>query len=371
MIWLASWFVDTWDWPQGAADSQELGRLKLNPEQLDSHLKQQSGQLLPVYLLSGDEPLLVQEASDKLRQAARASGFNEREVLHADAGFQWESLLERANSLSLFSEKQLIELHIPNGKPGPKGSEMLELYLRSPSPETLLIIFCPKLDSSAQKSKWFKGIDNAGATLAFWPIEIERLPGWIGNRFRQAGMDATAEAARLLAERVEGNLLAAIQEIEKLSLLYAGQRIDEEEIIASVADSSRYDLFTLTDTALKGDAGRCMKIVQGLQAEGMEPSLVLWALSRDLRTLTSLCHETGGGPPSEPQLKKHRIWGKRKKLIGQALRRHSLHSLGALLQSCGEADQAIKGAGHKAPWLLLTDITLALAADRRQTSFPL
>ncbi len=334
--------------------------MKLNADQLDGHLQQQP--LLPVYLLAGDEPLLIQEAGDKLRQVARNAGFGEREVLHAEPGFQWESLLERANSLSLFADKQLLELHVGNGKPGPKGTDILDTYLRSPSPETLLLIFCPKLDASAQKSKWFKAVDAAGATLAFWPIEIDRLPGWISNRFRQSGVEATPEAARLLAERVEGNLLAAMQEIEKLKLLYSGQRITDQLIIDSVADSSRYELFSLADTALKGDARRCLKVLGGLQSEGMDATLVLWALSRDLRTLLSLSQEAGShNPASESLLKKHRNWGKRKGLVSQTLRRHSAGGLAALLQRCSEVDQAIKGASRQSPWLLLTDITLGLA----------
>ena len=337
--------------------------MKLAPEQLDAHFKQHP--LFPVYLLSGDEPLLVQEAGDKLRQTARQAGYNEREVLHADNSFQWEGLLERANSMSLFSEKQIIELHIPNGKPGTKGAEILGLYLKSPSPDTLLLIFCPKLDSSSQKSKWFKSVDNAGATLAFWPIELERLPAWVQARCKQFSMDITPDAVRLLTERVEGNLLAAVQEIEKLKLLYPDQRIGEEDVIGSVADNSRYDLFTLADTALKGDAGRCLKILQGLRSEGLDATLVLWALSRDLRTLASLNHESGSGQVPEALFKKHRIWGKRKALIGQALRRLPKSKLASLLQRCGEADQAIKGAKRLSPWILLTDIALEIAGKPR------
>ncbi|OMH33719.1 DNA polymerase III subunit delta [Motiliproteus sp. MSK22-1] len=339
--------------------------MKLPPEQLGTHLKQRKAGLLPVYLLSGDEPLLVQEAGDQLRQTARALGFDEREVMHADNSFQWEELLDRTSSLSLFSEKLLIELHIPNGKPGPKGTEILNLCLQSPSPDTLILIFCPKLDANTQKSKWYKTVDKAGATLAFWPVEIERLPAWIQNRFQRANIQITADAVQLLTERVEGNLLAASQEIEKLQLLYPEQPITEEEIISSVADNSRYDLFTLADTALRGDSNRCLKILQGLKSEGTDATLILWALSRDLRTLVSLNHESGSGSLSEAQFKKHRIWGKRKGLINKALRRLSTKRLTSLLQRCSEVDQAIKGVKHQSPWILLTDITIEMAGGIR------
>ncbi|MCW8885238.1 MAG: DNA polymerase III subunit delta [Motiliproteus sp.] len=336
--------------------------MKLNSDQLKSHLQQP---LRPVYLLHGDEPLLIQEASDLLRKTARDQGFLEREVLHAESGFQWESLLEKANSLSLFAEKQLIELHIPNGKPGPRGTDILVSYLKSPSPDTLLVIYCPKLDGSSQKSKWAKTVESAGAMITFWPIEVERLPAWIKGRFSQAGMEANPAAVQMLCDRVEGNLLAAIQEIEKLRLIYAGQAITEQEILASVSDSSRYDLFTLMDTALAGDQQRCVKIIQGLRAEGIEPTLVLWALSRDLRTLLNLSLETGGGSVSEPQFKKHRIWGKRKSLVNKALRRNSNTLLSTLLQKCGEVDRAIKGASQQSPWTQLTTILLLLAGCRQ------
>ena len=336
--------------------------MKLNPDQLNNQLKQS---LLPVFLLHGDEPLLIQESSDLLRQVARDQGYLEREVLHAESGFQWEQLLEKANSLSLFAEKQLIELHIPNGKPGPRGTEILCSYLQSPSPDTLLVIYCPKLDASTQKTKWVKAIEKSGALVTFWPIEIERLPGWIGGRFKQAGMNASAAAVQMLCDRIEGNLLAAIQEIEKLKLLYADQPIGEEEILASVSDSSRYDLFTLMDTALAGDQQRCVKIINGLRAEGTEPTLVLWALSRDLRTLLNLTRESNAGQISESLFKKHRIWGKRKSLINKALRRTPPTQLSKLLQDCTEVDRAIKGAVSTSPWNQLTSILLQLAGFRQ------
>ncbi|WP_210396393.1 DNA polymerase III subunit delta [Motiliproteus sediminis] len=334
--------------------------MKLTPEQLSGHLQRS---LLPVYLLSGDEPLLIQEAATTLRATARNAGYAERETLHADAGFQWENLLERANSLSLFSDKLLLELHIPNGKPGQKGGPILEQYLSSPSPDTLLLIYTPRIDAATQKTRWFKAIDNAGATLAFWPVEMAQLPGWINRRFQAAGLSCTPSAAQLLAERVEGNLLAASQEIEKLKLAGITGCVDEEQIISGVSDSARFDVFTLTDAALAGKTGRSLKVLQGLRSEGVEATLVLWSLSREIRTLLELALECRGAPPSDAQCKKHRIWGKRKSLVGAALSRTPPRRLEHLLQQCAAADQAIKGMSPAAPWDLLAQLITGLSGS--------
>ncbi|MEH6473796.1 MAG: DNA polymerase III subunit delta [Halopseudomonas sp.] len=329
--------------------------MKIKPEQLNTQLKQP---LLPVYLLTGDEPLLIQEAGDQLRSSARQAGFSEREVFHADAGFSWESLLESSQSLSLFSDKQLIELHISNGKPG-KGSDTLTQVLAAPSPDNLLIIYCPKLDASAQRSAWFKAIDKAGAVIQFWPVEPQRLSSWIQQRCRTAGLTIDAGAAQLLADRVEGNLLAAAQEIEKLNLLNDGAPLSEELIIGGVADSARYDVFGLIDAALEAKSARCLKILQGLRAEGTDAIVVLGSLTWEVRKLLELSQQSG--PISEAQYKKHRIWGKRKTLVSQALQRLKPSQLEQMLQQCAAIDQAIKGMRRDDPWQLLSAITLQLS----------
>ena len=192
--------------------------MKLRPEQLSGHLQQG---LKPIYLLSGDEPLQMMEAGDAIRQQARQQGANEREVLHADAsGFDWNTLLNAANTLSLFAEQRLIELHLPNGKPGNEGSKVLCEYAARPPEDTVLMIRSGKLDKTTLNSKWGKAVDAAGVVMQFWPIKPEELPTWVRRRMQAAGLQTTPEAAALLAERVEGNMLAATQEIEKLLLLY-------------------------------------------------------------------------------------------------------------------------------------------------------
>ncbi|MEH6650218.1 MAG: DNA polymerase III subunit delta [Motiliproteus sp.] len=337
--------------------------MKLKPEQFASQLRQS---LLPVYLLTGDEPLLIQECGDQLRQHVRDNGFSDREVFHADAGFSWESLLQSSQSLSLFADKQLIELHIPNGKPGAKGAPILTQLLQNPSPDNLLVIYCPKLDAAAQRSAWFKAIDKIGAILQFWPVEPQRLPGWIQQRCRASQLTIDNDAAQQLADRVEGNLLAAAQEIEKLKLISPDGNLSQDAIDGGVADHARYDSFALLDAALAAKPARCLKVLQGLKAEGVDAIALLGSLTWELRKLLDLSLRSGA--ISEADYKKHRIWGKRKTLISQSLRRLRSHQLETMLQQCAVTDQAVKGMRSDDPWLLLSSLYLQLAgAPVRQT----
>ncbi|RDE24106.1 DNA polymerase III subunit delta [Motiliproteus coralliicola] len=332
--------------------------MKLKPEQLGSHLKQP---LQPVYLLTGDEPLLVQEAGDQLRAAARQQGFSEREVFHAEPGFSWDSLLESSQSLSLFAERRLIELHIPNGKPGTKGAETLNRLL-APAPEdTLILIYCPRLDASAQRSSWFKAIDKAGAILQFWPVEANRLPGWIQQRCRGLGLSIDPDAAQLLADRVEGNLLAAVQEIEKLKLLSPDNSLSEQLVGGGVANNARYDTFALVDAALAGNSSRCLRVLQGLRGEGVEPIQILGSLSWEVRKLSELKQHPG--PLNDALFKKQRIFGKRQALVGQALKRLQPLQLNRMLQLCAAIDQSIKGMCNQDPWQQLAELSLQLCGQ--------
>ena len=241
--------------------------MKLAPAQLGKHLQ---GALAPVYVVCGDEALLCQEATDAIRSASRAQGFTEREVFHAEANFDWGMLYEAGASLSLFAEKRVIELRIPNGKPGDKGAAAILEYLGRPPEDTLLLITLPKLDGSAQKTKWAKAlIDGPHCQyVQIWPVDANGLPQWIRQRLAQAGMNASAEAIDLIAARVEGNLLAAAQEIEKLKLLADGQQIDAGTVQAAVADSARYDVFGLIDAILNGEAAHALRMLDGLRGEG-------------------------------------------------------------------------------------------------------
>lgn len=331
---------------------------KLRPEQLGAAL---SKSLAPIYLVSGDEPLLIQEACDAIRRAARQSGFSERELYHCDTGFDWGQVLTAANSLSLFAEQKIIELRIANGKPGDKGGKVLQEYAASPAPDNLLLIVTGKLDSAAQKSKWFKAIEDAGMHIQVWPITPAQLPRWIGQRLQQAGLKADGNAIDLLASRIEGNLLAASQEIEKLALLAHDNIVSYELMASVVADSARYDVFGLTDKALHGDARGAVKTLHGLKTEGTEPINILWALTRDIRSLVQISQAQAQGKPFEAAARQAGIWDKRQPLIQTALRRLKPAQVQQLLRKANGIDKAIKGMRNAEPWDELLDLTLNLA----------
>ncbi|SDK31664.1 DNA polymerase III subunit delta [Pseudomonas indica] len=339
--------------------------MKLNPAQLAKHLQ---GSLAPVYVVSGDEPLLCQEACDAIRAATRAQGFSERQVFNVENNFDWGQLIEAGASLSLFAEKRLIELRIPNGKPGDKGAAALLEYLARPAEDTLLLISLPKLDGSTQKTKWAKAlIDGPHAQfIQIWPIDAHQLPQWIRQRLSQAGLAANQEAVDLIAARVEGNLLAAAQEIEKLKLLAEGNQIDAAVVQAAVADSARFDVFGLIDAALNGEAAHALRMLDGLRGEGVETPVILWALARELRLLAGLAQQYALGVPLEKAFSQARppVWDKRRPLLSKALQRHSSARWNQLLMDAQRIDAQIKGQAAGDPWNALGRLALLVAGQR-------
>ena len=331
--------------------------MRVKPEQLDHHLRRG---LAPVYLVSGDEPLQCMEVADAIRAHARAAGCSERLVFEAERGFDWNALSQAQASLSLFAERRLLELRLPSGKPGAEGSKALQAYLAAPAADDVLLILTGKLDKENQNAKWFTAIDRAGVVVQVWPVELAHLPAWIERRMRAKGLQPTPEAAALLAARVEGNLLACAQEIEKLALLRAGA-LDEQAVAAAVADSARYSVYDLVDRALAGEAAQCARVLQGLRAEGEEPVLVLWALARELRTLAQMRAALAAGKGEDALLAEYRVWDKRKALVRAALRRHSPHACRELLRRAAAADRVIKGAARGDAWDELLQLTLGLA----------
>ncbi len=334
--------------------------MKVKAEQLGTHLK---GQLAPVYLVSGDEPLLVQECCDAIRTAARAQGFGERELFHAESGFDWNLLLTEANSLSLFAEKKILELRIPTGKPGDKGSKALIEYTQAPGDDNLLLVITPKLDGSTQRSKWVKALESIGAFIQVWPVNSGQLPRWIGQRLQQAGIQASQQAVAVLADRVEGNLLAAVQEIEKLKLLAPEGEVDAATMSTVVADSARYNVFNLVDKILAGDAQSAARTLRGLREEGTEPPVVLWALTREIRILVKANDAHLSGQRLESALKSAGVWDTRQPLYKQALRRLKPAQLKAMLRLARNTDQAVKGLSRDDPWQNLTELTLNLSGS--------
>lgn len=334
--------------------------MKVKAEQLSAHLRKS---LAPVYIVSGDEPLLAQECCDAIRTAARANGFGEREVFHAEGSFDWNLLLTEANSLSLFAEKKILELRIPNGKPGDKGSKALLEYADAPGEDNLLLVVTPKLDGATQRSKWVKALENIGVFIQVWPVPPAQLPRWIGQRLQQAGIQASRQAVEVLADRVEGNLLAAVQEIEKLKLLAPEGEVDAATMSTVVADSARYNVFTLVDRVLEGDAQSAARTLRGLREEGTEPPVVLWALTREIRTLIKANDAHLRGERLEGALKGAGVWDKRQPLYKQALRRLKPAQLQAMLRLARNTDQAIKGLSRDNPWQNLTELTLNLSGS--------
>ena len=339
--------------------------MKLSPAQLGKHLQ---GPLAPVYAVSGDEPLLCQEACDAIRSAARSQGFGERQVFHVEANFDWGQLYEAGASLSLFAEKRLIELRLPSGKPGDKGAAALLDYLARPAEDSVLLLQLPKLDGSGQKTKWAKALIEGQASqfIQIWPVDAQQLPQWINQRLGQAGLAATPEAVELIAARVEGNLLAAVQEIEKLKLLADGQKVDAATVQAAVADSARFDVFGLIDAALAGQAPHALRMLEGLRGEGLEAPVILWALAREVRQLANLAFQHEQGLPLERAFAqcKPPVWDKRRPLLSRALQRHSARRWGQLLREAQQIDAQIKGQAAGDPWAGLASLTLHIAGLR-------
>ncbi len=333
--------------------------MQLRPEQLPDHLAR--GSLAPVYLLTGDEPLQRIETHDLLRKSAREAGYSQREVLDVERGFDWNRLTEAGGNLSLFGDRRILDVRLASPRIGSDGSRALQAFLAEPPPDTLLLLSAPKLDAGQLKSKWVKTIEQVGVLVRIWPIEAARLPQWLARRMRAKGLEVTPEAAGLLAERVEGNLLAAAQEIDKLLLLHGPGVLDVDAMLAAVSDSARFDVFGLVDAALAGDAGRALRMLEGLRAEGVAAPVALWALAREIRLLAAVAEGMSRGTSAADLLARRRVWEQRRGLLERALRRLRLPHWRRLLVLCQQVDQAIKGGGREDSWRMLGLLVGALA----------
>lgn len=331
--------------------------MKLNANQF--HQKLQSETLPPVIWISGDEPLLVLEASDAVRSAARSQGISERQVIEVDAKFDGAELIAANQSMSLFGDREIIELRL-QAKFSDKGRKALAEYVQNANPDNLLLIISERVEAAQSKAKWFGQVESAGWWIPLWPIEHNQLPAWISARLQQAGLKADREAISLLAERVDGNLLAAKQEIDKLALLNDGSTITAEVILSSVSDSSRYTVFDLSSAFLKGDLTRALKVLNGLEAEGLEPPVVLWLLTRELRLLLELAEAKTQGQNLNAVFKKLRIFDKRQQDYQQALNRVSYGHLKSCLIGCATIDGMIKGQIKGDPWTKISELLVAI-----------
>lgn len=326
--------------------------MKLTADKLASALNKQ---LPRVIWLTGDEPLQMQEAGDLIRQTAQQQGLAEREVYEATTGFAWKQLLEVSASLSLFGDSKLIEVRLTGNKPGKEGSEVIQQLCKQAEQSPDVILFTSsKLDAAQSKSAWYKALDQSGLIVQVWPLDASRLPAWISQRFQQAGIQAKPDAIQLLSDKVEGNLLAANQEIEKLKLfIQPGQPLTADQLISLIEDASRYSLFDLADACLEGKPQRAVKILQGLKNEGTEAPLLLWALTREIRQTGKLLHHLKEGLPFDSLCKQLAIWERRKPLYRKASQRLKLKKTHQLLLQAQQADQAIKGSGDPLDQLLL------------------
>lgn len=317
--------------------------MQLRAEALEAHL---SKGLASLYVISSDEHLLALEAADRIRACARAAGFTERDVLVVERHFKWGELLAANQALSLFGDRKLIELRIPGGKPGKDGGQALQAYAAGcgvAAGDTLTLVSLPRLDWQAQKSAWVAALQQHAVYIDIPNVERHQLPNWIGQRLAAQGQSADKVALEFMVERVEGNLLAAHQEIRKLTLLYPEGRLSFEQVQDAVLNVARYDVFKLSEAMLSGDIPRLVRMLDGLKGEGEALPLVLWAVTEEIRTLLKLKLGTADGRPLPTLMKEYRIWGPREKLIAPALARVKLSMLEQALTQSAQIDRMIKG----------------------------
>ncbi len=322
--------------------------MQLAASQLAGHL--QKG-LRSLYTLHGDEPLLVQEAADAIRAAARAQGYTER-TSHTVAGahFDWSEVLAAGGSLSLFADKQIVEVRIPSGKPGKDGSVALQALAQSAegNDSTLTLVLLPRLDKATRTGAWFAALESGGVSIQLDPVERHALPQWIAQRLQQQGQrveagDMGQRTLQFFADRVEGNLLAAHQEIQKLALLYPAGELRQEQVEAAVLNVARYDVFKLSDAVLGGQVQRVQRMLDGLQAEGEAEVLVHWALAEDIRALKRVTDALRAGRPMPLALRENRIWGPKERHFERIAPRVSPVAVARLLRSAHTVDGIVKG----------------------------
>ena len=332
--------------------------MAITSEELPRHLA--SG-LKPLYVVFGDALLLAIEAADSIRAAARAAGYTERATYIAEQHFKWGELQNSAQTLSLFASRKVIDLRIPSGKPGVEGGQALQAYCASLSPDVLTLISLPKLDWAAQKSQWFGALQQHGVMISADDIPRSALPRWISERLKRQEQTADDATLEFLADRCEGNLLAAFQEIQKLALLFPAGTISFDQVKDAVMDVARYDIFKLSEAMLNGNAARYAHILEGLRAEGTATVLVLWAISEDIRTLGKVLQSTQRGGNLGSALRDMRVRKDRQELIENAVRRLKFPSIERAMVQAARLDKTIKGLRRGDVWDELLQLGLRFA----------
>jgi len=330
--------------------------MQINADQLARHLERG---LAPLYLVSGDEPLQVEECRDAIRRRAEAAGCSERSVFTVEPGFDWDGLRTATQSLSLFAERRFIELRVPTGRPGEAGAALLTELAGNASADIVLLVTTGKLDKSQRESSWVQAIESSGTHAVIWPLDAQKLPAWLTQRFAARGLQPEAGVVDLIAWHLEGNMLAVAQEVDKLAMLCSDGIVRLADVNESLADSARFSVYQLVDAALAGDVVTARRILASLRTEGTEPILILWALARELRALGQMGQELARGKPESSVLA--RAWAQRRTLVGKALRRHPAPVWLGFLQRSAQLDRILKGREGGDVWLELERLLLAVA----------
>jgi DNA polymerase-3 subunit delta len=336
--------------------------MRVKPEQLAAHL---SKAIQPLYCLYGDEPLLILEAADQIRLAARQQGYTERETHQVEGRYNWQNLLNSGDNMSLFGDRRFIDIRIPSGKPGIEGGKALTTYTAALPSDSVTLITLPKLDKQTTNAKWFKAIEEAGAVLAVYPVDLAQLPRWIGERLARQQQQADNDTLQFLTQKVEGNLLAAQQEISKLALLFPTGKLDFANVRDAVLDVARYDVFKLADAMLNRDTARIIRMLEGLKQEGEAPTLVLWTLTRELRILTQLKTAQANGIRPTSIMREVGVWEARQSLVERALDKVTLTALTQALHLAATTDRLIKGWEQGDIWATLQRLALTVAVPSK------
>ena len=334
--------------------------MRISTEQLQQHLTRE---LKPLYTVFGDETLLGLEASDRIRARARAEGYTERDVLTADSGFKWSALAFAGSSQSLFATRRILELRIPTGKPGTEGSEALQSYCGGLPPDTITLVYLPGVDWRTQKAGWFEALDRAGVTIEAKLVARKALPEWLAGRLHAQNQEADKETLEFIADRVEGNLLAAHQEVQKLALLFPAGRLDHEQVREAVLDVARYDVFNLGEALLEGDVLHLSRMVDGLRGEGIAPPLVLWAIAEEIRTIGRVLDGVAAGK-TPPQLwRDAKVWGNsHQQVMQQSHRRFTKEQVETAIAHAAKVDRMVKGLIRGDVWDELLQLCLRFAS---------
>jgi DNA polymerase-3 subunit delta len=332
--------------------------MRIDTEQLTQHLTRG---LKSLYTVHGEETLLALEASDRIRMRCHEQGYSEREVLTVESGFDWSQLAMTGNSLSLFGARRLLELRIPSGKPGNEGAEAVRRYAADLPPDTVTLISLPKLERTQQSSGWFEALDSAGVVVAANPVTLQRLPRWIAGRLALQNQQADSQTLEFLVSRVEGNLLAAHQEVQKLALLFPPGQLDPAQVKDAVLDVARYDVFKLGESLLARDTVRFVRMLDGLRGEGVAPPLILWAIAEEARALLHVKTGLAAGRALQQLMREARVWGARAEQVPKSVRRLAPRQLEDALLHAASVDRMIKGLARGDVWDELLQLGLRLA----------